>query len=208
MHLDVPVVGILRGVDPEFFGDIMKASFEAGLQAIEVTMNTAGAEGIISANRPVVPQGKLLGMGTIRTVEEARRAVDAGAMFIVTPNLDPSVITYANQHAIPIICGALTPSEIYSAWSSGADMVKVFPCRLFGPQYIRDVLGPFDQIPLVAVGGVTRSNVGTFFEAGAAAVGVGLSLFGGDAVRERRLEELRRNVKGFIERCPSGSDRT
>lgn len=208
MHLNVPVVGILRGVDPDLFRDIMRASFEAGLQAIEVTMNTPGAERIVAANRSEVPPGKLLGMGTIRNVEDARRAVDAGAMFIVTPNLDPSVIAYAKQHAVPIICGALTPSEIYSAWSSGADMVKVFPCRLFGPQYIRDVLGPFDEIPLVAVGGVTRSNVETFFEAGAAAVGVGMSLFGGDAVRERRLEELRRNVKGFIERCPVGNGRT
>lgn len=208
MHLNVPVVGILRGVDPDLFRDIMRASFEAGLQAIEVTMNTPGAERIVAANRSEVPPGKLLGMGTIRNVEDARRAVDAGAMFIVTPNLDPSVIAYAKQHAVPIICGALTPSEIYSAWSSGADMVKVFPCRLFGPQYIRDVLGPFDEIPLVAVGGVTRSNVETFFEAGAAAVGVGMSLFGADAVRERRLEELRRNVKGFIERCPVGNGRT
>jgi 2-dehydro-3-deoxyphosphogluconate aldolase/(4S)-4-hydroxy-2-oxoglutarate aldolase len=208
MHLDVPVVGILRGVDPEFFGDMMKTSFEAGLQAIEVTMNTPGAERIISANRPMVPQGKLLGMGTIRNIEEARKAVDAGAMFIVTPNIDASVIEYAKQRTIPIICGALTPTEIYTAWSSGADMVKVFPCRVFGPQYIRDILGPFDRIPLVAVGGVTRSNVGAFFEAGAAAVGVGMSLFGVDAVRERQLEELGHNVKEFIESCSSGSDRT
>lgn len=208
MHLDVPVVGILRGVDSAFFGDIMKASFEVGLQAIEVTMNTPDAEEIVSKNRPCVRPGKLLGMGTIRNIEEARRAVVAGAMFLVTPNLDPSVIEYANRQAVPIISGALTPSEIYTAWSAGADMVKVFPCRPFGPQYIRDVLGPFDQIPLVAVGGVTLSNVQVFFEAGAKAVGVGPSLFGRDALRERRLDELALNVNKFIESCPKKGDRT
>ncbi len=201
MNLETPVVGILRGIAPDFFGDVMHTSFEAGLQAIEVTMNTKGAEQIVAKNRASVPEGKLLGMGTIRNLDEAKKAADAGAMFFVTPNLDESVIKYARERHIPIIAGALTPTEVYRAWSAGADMVKVFPCRSLGPQYIKDLLGPFDDIPLVAVGGVSISNVVDFFKAGARAVGVGPSLFGQEALDRKNLVSMAENVKKFIASC-------
>ncbi|MBA3007746.1 MAG: hypothetical protein KJ900_10725 [Proteobacteria bacterium] len=92
MELEVPVIGILRGVEGDFFGDIMQVSFAAGLLAMEITMNTPDAEEIVQRYRPGVPAGRLLGMGTIRNLDEARRAVAAGAMFLVTPNLDTVVI--------------------------------------------------------------------------------------------------------------------
>jgi len=128
MKLDVPVVGILRGVESAFFKDIMDTSFASGLQAIEITMNTEDALRIVSSNIPTVPPGKLLGMGTIRDIEEVKKAVDAGAMFLVTPNTDTAVIEYARAKSVPVISGALTPTEVYTAWSAGAEMVKVFPC--------------------------------------------------------------------------------
>jgi 2-dehydro-3-deoxyphosphogluconate aldolase/(4S)-4-hydroxy-2-oxoglutarate aldolase len=202
MELDVPVVGILRGVESSFFHEIMETSFVNGLQAIEVTMNTEQAEQIIARNRDSVPEGRLLGMGTIRNLEEAKRAEDAGAMFFVTPNLDVEVVEYARAKSIPTIIGALTPTEVYKAWSAGADMVKVFPCRaLGGPRYIKDLLGPFERIPLVAVGGVNASNLKEYFEAGSKAVGVSESLFGREALKDKNLEALAGNVKNFIERC-------
>lgn len=208
MQLDVPVIGILRGVESDFFGEIMQISFAAGLQAIEVTMNTDKAEQIVSAYRAAIPEGKLLGMGTIRNLDEARKAIDAGAMFLVTPNLDTEVIEYANAEEVPIVAGALTPTEAYTAWSAGADMVKIFPCKaLGGAQYIRDLLGPFDNIPLAAVGGVNIHNLEEYFEAGAAAVGVGSSLFGGKALREKDLANLAINVEKFIARCKEVTDR-
>jgi len=176
VNLDVPVVGILRGVDSGLFRSVMDTSFAAGLDALEITLNTADALQIVSRHRPSVPQGKLLGMGTIRNLEEARRAVAAGAMFLVTPNTDTRVIEYARANAAPVIAGALTPTEVHAAWSAGADMVKIFPCRAFGPSYIRELLGPFDAIPLVAVGGVDLDNVGEYFAAGARAVGASTSL--------------------------------
>lgn len=203
MNFDAPVIGILRGIDQEFFGELLPVAFVAGLTAIEVTMNTAGAEAMIREYRPAVPPGRWLGMGTIRNLDEARRAVDAGAMFLVTPNCDPGVIAYANSEKIPIVAGALTPTEVYTAWSAGADMVKIFPCgSLGGPGYIRDLRGPFDRVPLAAVGGVTLQNLTEYFTAGATAVGVATSLFGGKALREKRLEELGRNVKTFMDHCP------
>ena len=202
MQLAVPVVGILRGIEADFFADLMQASFAMGLQAIEVTMNTRDAEKMVAAQRPFVPVGKYLGMGTIRNLDEAERAVTAGAMFLVTPNIDLQVIGYARAQRIPIIVGALTPTEVYNAWSGGADMVKVFPCTaLGGASYIRELRGPFDRIPLVAVGGVTADNVPTYFAAGAAAVGVSSSLFGKQALQVRDIDRLADNVRKFIGRC-------
>lgn len=199
MQLDVPVIGILRGVAFDFFGEVMAAAFEAGLQAIEVTFNTEQAEEMVRTHRAGLPPGKLLGMGTIRNLSEARRAVAAGAMFLVTPNTDLEVIRYAVAHQVPIIAGGFTPTEVYAAWSAGAAMVKVFPCGTMGPQYIRELRGPFDRIPLVAVGGVRQDNVKAYFQAGARAVGVGDSLFGREALRGRIVHEIGANVGRFIQ---------
>ncbi len=198
VDLKVPVIGILRGIDAEFLGPLMEAAFAAGLQAIEVTYNTDRALEMVADQISRVPQGKYLGMGTIRKLEEAEQAVDAGARFLVSPNTDPAVIEFANQHDVPIVAGAFTPTEVYYAWSAGATMIKVFPCGQLGPDYIRELLGPYDQIPLVAVGGVTADNVAGYLKAGAKAVGVGMSLFGTDAISRQRPEEIFDNVKHFI----------
>ncbi len=208
MELEVPVIGILRGIGGEFFGEVMQVSFLAGLSAIEITMNTPRAEEIVREYRPAVPAGKLLGMGTIRNLEEARRAIAAGAMFLVTPNLDTAVIEYARSENIPIVAGALTPTEVYTAWSAGADLIKVFPCgAMGGASYIRDLLGPFEHLRLAAVGGVSSANLAEYFAAGAAAVGVSTSLFGGKALREQNLPLLGQNVKNFIDHCRAARDR-
>ncbi len=208
MELKVPVIGILRGVEGDFFGEVMQISFAAGLTAMEVTMNTPGAEKIVAEYRPAVPEGKLLGMGTIRNLEEARRGVGAGAMFLVTPNTDTKVIEYAKKEGIPIVVGALTPTEIYAAWSAGADLIKVFPCgAMGGPQYIKDLLGPFDHLRLVAVGGVSLANLAEYFGAGAVAVGVSTTLFGSKALREKNLDQIGHNVKNFIAHCRPAKDR-
>ena len=202
MNLEVPVIGILRGIDSAFFKSVMDASFESGLQAIEITMNTDDAVNIVSSNISSVPSGKLLGMGTIRNLDEAKKAVDSGAMFLVTPNTDPEVIEYAQSHSVPIIAGALTPTEVYHAWTAGADMVKVFPCRPFGPNYIKELRGPFEQVQLVAVGGVELDNIRDYFMAGARAVGASTSLFGRDALKSHDLDDIARNVNNFIRLCP------
>jgi len=203
VDLDVPVIGILRGIDADFFGPLMAAAFEAGLQAIEVTFNTDHAVEMVADQISKVPQGRYLGMGTIRDLEEAKQAVDAGAMFLVSPYTDTAVIEFAKQRNIPMVAGAFSPTEVYNAWSAGADMIKVFPCGQLGPGYIRELLGPYDQIPLVAVGGVTADNVARYLNAGARAVGVGSSLFGKEAISRQQPEEIIDNVKHFITRSTS-----
>lgn len=201
MQLTVPVIAILRGVERDFFGDLMRVSFAAGLQAIEVTMNTAGAEEMVRDCRPEVPAGKFLGMGTIRNLGEAERAVAAGAMFLVTPNLDVRVIEFGRAMHIPVIAGALTPTEVFAAWTAGAAMVKVFPCgAMGGPRYISDLRGPFEMIPLVPVGGVNQDNAAAYLAAGARAVGVGVSLFGREAYQRKNLEEVAVQVEFFLEK--------
>ncbi len=198
LKLEIPVIGILRGVTPGFFATLMPRVFKAGLDAIEVTINTADAELIIADNLSRVPKGKYLGMGTIRNPNEAERAMDAGAMFLVTPNLDGDVLALAKDRNIPVVAGALTPTEVYGAWQAGASMIKVFPCSsLGGPAYIKALRGPFDTIPLVAVGGVSRENLHDYFAAGVQAVGVSTTLFGKKAVEAEDSETLVKNVRTF-----------
>jgi 2-dehydro-3-deoxyphosphogluconate aldolase/(4S)-4-hydroxy-2-oxoglutarate aldolase len=196
------VVGILRGIDGDFFRALLPAAFGAGLSALEITMNTPGAPEIVARCRPEVPPGKLLGMGTVRNVAESEIAIGAGAMFLVTPNTDVRVIEMAKGRGIPIIAGAFTPTEVYTAWSAGADLVKVFPCGVVGPGYLRELRGPFDHIPLVAVGGVNIDNVGDYFAAGAAGVGVGSSLFGAAALAARDSEAVAESVRVFLAALP------
>jgi 2-dehydro-3-deoxyphosphogluconate aldolase/(4S)-4-hydroxy-2-oxoglutarate aldolase len=203
LNLDVPVIGIVRGADSAFFKEVLQASFTAGLQAIEITMNTEGAEEILTGSRPLVPEGRLLGAGTVRTREEAERAVAAGAMFLVTPNLNTEVIAFGRLRKVPVVAGAMTPTEVHAAWKAGAAMVKVFPCSAMGgPQYIKELRGPFGSIPLAAVGGVTRENLGHYFDAGADAVGASTALFGRRAFGEKRIDQLTENVKAFIRSVP------
>lgn len=204
MKLTVPVIGILRGIDEAFFHDLMTVAFDAGLQAIEVTMNTTGAERMVEKNQYRVPKGNFLGVGTVRNTEEAKRAVDCGANFIVTPNTDVGVIEHVRGRNVPVIAGAFSPTEIYTAWSHGAQMVKVFPSGLLGPSYIRELRGPFDEIDLVAVGGVTLENLHDYFDAGVRAVGAGSALFGETALREKDLVKLSEHVRRFVEACPRG----
>ena len=207
-EFSVPVIGILRGVEAGFFGEIMEVSFAAGLLAMEVTMNTRGAEGIIEQYRDQVPPGRYLGVGTVCTVEDARRAIGCGAMFLVSPNFEPRVIAYARSAGVPMVAGALTPTEVHGAWSAGADMIKVFPCQaLGGARYIRDLRGPFDSLPLVAVGGVSLDTLDDYFAAGVSGVGVSTALFGKVALQERDAPAIGRNVKTFIDHCRKAQDR-
>ncbi len=196
MKLDVPVIGILRGIEADFFPQLLDAAFRAGLQAIEVTMNTPGAAEMIRRNKHLVPEGKFLGIGTVRNLQEAQLAISAGAMFLVSPNTDVAVISYAREQQVPLVAGAYTPTEVYQAWSSGAEMVKVFPCP--GPGYIRDLLGPMDDVRLVAVGGVRRENLAEYLDAGAEAVGVGNSLFGADPLRDRDAAAIFQHVSEYL----------
>jgi 2-dehydro-3-deoxyphosphogluconate aldolase/(4S)-4-hydroxy-2-oxoglutarate aldolase len=141
----------------------------------------------------------LIGAGTVTDAETARRTMDAGAEFIVTPCLVPEVIEAANRAQVAVLPGALTPSEIFEAFRRGGDLVKIFPAQsVGGAAYLRALRGPFPGIPLVPTGGVTLENVAEMFKAGAAAVGVGTELISKEALARRDYAAIGALAKQFL----------
>ncbi len=172
---------------------------QAGLTVAEITMTVPNA---IDAIGVVVKRflGKVLvGAGTVTDAETARRAMDAGAEFIVTPCLVPDVIDAAHRADVAVLPGALSPSEVFEAFRLGGDMVKVFPAQsLGGAAYLRALRGPFPDIPLVPTGGVTLENMAEMFKAGAAAVGVGTELISKDALARRDYAAISQLAEEFL----------
>jgi 2-dehydro-3-deoxyphosphogluconate aldolase / (4S)-4-hydroxy-2-oxoglutarate aldolase len=172
---EAPVVAIVRRpkVDPV---RCIEHLFKVGIRLVEITMDSAGAVDVLESLRSRVPSDALLGAGTVTDVARAEAALAAGATFIVTPNLNLDVIRIAREHGVPIMPGAMTPSEIWNAAAAGADYVKVFPASTLGPGFFREIRGPFADIPLMATGGVNLENAHDFIAFGVDAIGVGGAL--------------------------------
>jgi 2-dehydro-3-deoxyphosphogluconate aldolase/(4S)-4-hydroxy-2-oxoglutarate aldolase len=172
---EAPVVAIVRRpkVDPV---RCVEHLFQAGIRLVEITMDTAGAVEILQTLRSRVPSDALLGAGTVTDVVRAKAALAAGAAFLVTPNLNPDVIRMARSHGVPIMPGAMTPTEIWNAAAAGAEYVKVFPANTLGPSFFREIRGPFPDIPLMATGGINLENARHFINFGVDALGVGGAL--------------------------------
>lgn len=172
---EAPIVGIVRRpkVDP---AHCIEHLFKVGIRLVEITMDTAGAVDVLESLQSDVPSDALLGAGTVTDVARAEAALAAGATFIVTPNLNLDVIRIAREHGVPIMPGAMTPSEIWNAAAAGADYVKVFPASTLGPGFFREIRGPFAEIPLMATGGVNLENARDFIAFGVDALGVGGAL--------------------------------
>jgi 2-dehydro-3-deoxyphosphogluconate aldolase/(4S)-4-hydroxy-2-oxoglutarate aldolase len=172
---EAPVVAIVRRpkVDPI---RCVEHLFQAGIRLVEITMDTADVTDILNSLRSRVPVGALLGAGTVTDVARAEAALAAGASFLVTPNLNLEVIRIARSQGIPIMPGAMTPTEIWNAAAAGADYVKVFPASTLGPGFFREIRGPFANIPLMATGGINLENARDFITFGVDALGVGGAL--------------------------------
>jgi 2-dehydro-3-deoxyphosphogluconate aldolase/(4S)-4-hydroxy-2-oxoglutarate aldolase len=172
---ELPVLAILRGVNKRHVLPLFNTFIKTGLRTVEITLNTPNALDLISYTKTLFKNKLVIGAGTVLTLEQAKEAVRAGATFLVAPNFNISIAKYCVKHKIPFFPGALTPSEIYTAWDNGASMVKVFPAGLFGPKYFKDIKGPFQDIKLMAVGGVTPKNLRQYFKNGASAVAFGIT---------------------------------
>jgi 2-dehydro-3-deoxyphosphogluconate aldolase/(4S)-4-hydroxy-2-oxoglutarate aldolase len=160
---------------------IAEALLQAGLPICEITLTVPNAIAAIAAVATRFSGKLLLGAGTVTDAVTCKRAIDAGAEFIVTPCLVREVIEAARRANVAVLPGALTPTEVFEAFRAGGDMVKVFPIQsVGGAAYLRALRGPFPDIPLVPTGGVTLENVAEMFKAGAAAVGVGTELVSRD----------------------------
>lgn len=191
-----PVVGILRDRSKETVIRIAEVCQEAEFYTLEITMNTAEAEAIISFLRNRFPNLNV-GAGTVCSLSDYGKARSAGAQFMVMPIVSEEVIMESVAQQIPVFPGAYTPTEIYRAWELGASAVKVFPATQLGPQYIKDITAPLEKIQLLPTGGISKDNIKAFFEAGAMGVGMGSSLFLKKLVQQDDFEKLKRHLNSI-----------
>ncbi len=170
------VVAIVRLDDLSSAVPLTEALIAGGVSTIEFTYTNPLAGQVISEVRSTVGDRAVIGAGTVLDPETARAAILAGAEFIVTPALRPSTIELCNRYSVPAVVGAFTPTEILTAWESGASIVKVFPASVGGPRYLKDVKGPLPQIKLIPTGGVSVETAAEFIKAGAEAIAAGSNL--------------------------------
>ena len=193
------VIPVVRVSSAQEAMDVSDAIKEGGVSLIEITMSVQGAIDVIKELTRKYKDEIIMGAGTILDPETGRAALLAGAQFIVSPTLNLDLIHLAHRYSAVVIPGAMTPTEILSAWNAGADMVKVFPAaQLGGPEYLKALRGPLPQILLVPTGGVNLQNAAAFIKAGATALGVGGELVDKKAVKEKKFNVITENTRAFL----------
>ena len=192
----IPVIRVASAAEAIDVADAIK---EGGVTVIEITMSVPGALDTIKELTKKYKDDIIMGAGTILDPETGRAALLAGAQFLVTPTLNLDLIQLAHRYSAVIVPGAMTPTEILTAWNAGADMVKVFPAaQLGGPEYIKALRGPLPQILYVPTGGVNLQNAGAFIKAGATALGAGGELVDKKAVKEKEFNVITENTRAFL----------
>ncbi len=192
------VMGILRGVDKGSLPGVLQVSHAGGLRFIEITLNTANALELIEQANSLNLPSLCIGAGTVLSLDQARQAHSSGARFLVAPTLNEDVASYCKDQNIPYFPGALTPTEIEKAWSAGAFMVKVFPVEKMGSDYLKMLKGPFQDISLMAVGGVNAKNAIEYLNAGASAVAMGGSIFSVKRMQEKAFDVIQKEIQEFL----------
>jgi len=176
------------------------ALYKGGISVAEITLTVPGAEKVIESLRKNFGAELLVGAGTVVDVEGAQRCLDAGAQFIISPGFDAATVEFVKSKEIVMIAAALTPTEIMTAWKSGADLIKVFPCNAVGgPTYIKSLKGPFPEIPLIPTGGVNLETAADFIGAGSAALGVGSELVPASALDSGKPAVIAELAMQFLE---------
>jgi 2-dehydro-3-deoxyphosphogluconate aldolase/(4S)-4-hydroxy-2-oxoglutarate aldolase len=193
------VIAVIRADSGEQLVNVCRALGAGGVSACEITMTTPGALDAIAKASRELGDAALVGAGSVLDAATARAAILAGARFIFSPVLNLEVIEMAHRYDCVAVPGALTPTEILTAWSAGADVVKVFPANHFGPQYLKDIHGPLPQVKLTPTGGVDQSTAADWIKAGAVAVGVGSSLVKKDLLAGGKWDELSALAKQYVE---------
>lgn len=192
------LVAVIRQPDANKIEKIAEALIEGGTSALEVTVDSVGSIDMIRMLHEKFGDRVLVGAGTVLDSATAKAAIQAGADFIFSPNLDKETIQMTNSYGKISIPGALTPTEILNAYRYGADIIKVFPANAVSPHYIKDLQGPLGHIPMMPTGGVTIENTGQFIKHGAVAVGAGGSLLDQEAIDNEDYAKLTENAKLFI----------
>lgn len=197
--LQTKIIAVIRMSDPGRIIDLTEALKRGGVKALEITMTVPGALDIIQKLAVNKPEGVLIGAGTVLDADTAAAAIWSGADFVVSPIADPGMIAACRSHDTFVAPGAFSPTEVIAAWDRGADVVKVFPATSLGPNYFRDLRGPFPQLRLMPTGGVTIENAKDFIAAGACAVGIGTALVDKKAVEAGDWESIASKARRLVE---------
>jgi 2-dehydro-3-deoxyphosphogluconate aldolase/(4S)-4-hydroxy-2-oxoglutarate aldolase len=193
------IVPVIRADSAETAVRIVEALIAGGIRTLEITMTVPDAIGAIRTVATRFGSDVLLGAGTVTSRALAEGSIDAGAEFLVTPCVVPDVIAVARERAVAVLPGAMTPTEVFGAWSAGGDVIKIFPASsVGGASYLKALKGPFPQIPLCPTGGVNLQTIGDFVKAGASAVGVGGELVSKAAIERGDFAEIARLASEYV----------
>lgn len=196
---DTGVVAVIRADKAEDLVDVGRALRQGGVQFIEITMTVPGALAVIErATAALQHDDVYIGAGTVLDSETARLAILAGANYVVSPVFRPDVVAMCRRYSVAVMPGAMTPTEVLNAWEAGADVVKIFPAGVGGPQFFKDLKGPFPHIEIMPTGAVNREAAPAFIKAGACAVGVGGELAGKPLIAARDFATITRNAADFL----------
>jgi len=192
------VVAVIRGPSEELTLKMVEALVAGSVKGIEITYSTPNAEAVVAALAKRFGDEILLGMGTLTDVKQPKSAQAAGARFLVSPVCEPELVRAMTATDLPVMAGALTPTEVLQAYKLGSDVVKIFPGSLGGPAYIKALKGPFPYIPMMPTGGVSAENVKDWFAAGVVAVGAGSELCPPQLAKEGKFDEITRRAVEFM----------
>ncbi len=197
-------IAIVRLDDLTEAVSIGRSLLTGGVDTLEFALTNGQALRAIEQVRELLGAEVLVGAGTVLDGQSAEAAILAGAQFLVSPIYQRDVVKCGRKHDVPVVCGAFSPTEIMTAWQSGADLVKVFPARGLGPEYIKDVLAPIPHLKLVPTGGINLDNCSSFLEAGAYTVALGSSLVDEAVVARCDWETLSKLAQQYAEVCRGG----
>ena len=195
---ETPVLGIIRGASHASIQGVLEACVSGGLKFVELTLNTENAFPLIESASQQFSAEICVGAGTVRSLRDVKQAENVGAQFIVSPTLNIDVATYCLKKGLAYFPGALTPTEIEKSWNAGAAMVKVFPASQMGANYFNTVRGPFNELLLMAVGGVDLSNAVEYLQAGASAVAIGGSLFTVSRMKNEEFDSIKTEITDLV----------
>jgi 2-dehydro-3-deoxyphosphogluconate aldolase / (4S)-4-hydroxy-2-oxoglutarate aldolase len=193
------VLAVIRGPSAELTIKMVDALIAGGVKGIEITYSTPQAASVVRNLAERYGAEILLGMGTLTRPEQAEEAVRAGATFLVSPICQVELVKAMLDTGLAVMTGALTPSEVFQAYTLGSSIVKIFPGSLTGPSYIKALRGPFPYIPMMPTGGVSLENIGEWFAAGAVAVGAGSELCPKQLAEAGEFDKISANARRFVE---------
>jgi 2-dehydro-3-deoxyphosphogluconate aldolase/(4S)-4-hydroxy-2-oxoglutarate aldolase len=197
---EIGIIPVVRASSPAEARAAAEAVCAGGIQVVEITMTVPGAVDVIAELVRALGEEILIGAGTVLDAETARKCLGAGAEFIVSPGLDMPTVEFVRREKKLMMAGALTPTEVITAWRAGSDFVKVFPCgNVGGAKYIKALKGPLPQVLMVPTGGINLDTAADFIRAGAAALGVGGELVQTDALKSGKTEIIVENARKFLE---------